>query len=76
MSSRYKCPDCSFAVFNRRVARCEKCGVALPEEVRFTAQELDLLAQESARIERARQELQRERDEQELKRQQRQGSGG
>jgi hypothetical protein len=76
MSSPFRCPACNFAVFNRRVHRCEKCGRELPENLRFTASDLALIAAEAARVEKARRELQRDREEEERKREQRRGSGG
>lgn len=76
MNAPYQCPTCHFTVFNRRVVRCEKCGLDLPPEFRFSARDLALLAEESARIERAREELRRDREKEEQKRRDRQGSGG
>ncbi|MBI1771763.1 MAG: hypothetical protein HYR68_05365 [Burkholderiales bacterium] len=35
-----KCPACGFPVFNRRYAKCEKCGIALPETIVMSRQEL------------------------------------
>jgi len=76
MNSPFRCPACNFAVFNRRVARCEKCGRELPQDRRFSPRDLALLAEEQARVDEARQDLQREREEEERKREQRRGSGG
>ena len=57
--SKYRCPECGFRIFNRRVPRCESCGAALPEELLLTAEEkaaLDAEHEESAtrRAEQAR----------------------
>jgi len=30
---RYRCPECGFQIFNRRVPKCESCGAALPAEL-------------------------------------------
>ena len=38
--SEQKCPACGFPVFNRRYAKCEKCGIALPETLAMSRQEL------------------------------------
>lgn len=31
--TEYRCPSCGFQIFNRRVSKCESCGVALPSEL-------------------------------------------
>ena len=38
--SENKCPECGFGIFNRRYAKCEKCGIALPESMAMSRQEL------------------------------------
>jgi hypothetical protein len=35
----FRCPACGFRIFNRRVPRCELCGVALPPELLFSREE-------------------------------------
>jgi hypothetical protein len=30
---RYRCPACGFQIFNRRLAKCESCGAALPSDL-------------------------------------------
>ncbi len=57
--SKYRCPECGFRIFNRRVPRCESCGSLLPEELLLTAEEraaLDAAYEKSAtqRAEQAR----------------------
>lgn len=76
MNSPFRCPACNFAVFNRRVPKCEKCGRELPEDFRFSSRDLALLAKEQARVDKARRELQRDREEEQRKREERRGSGG
>lgn len=76
MTSAPRCPACNFTVFNRRVSRCERCGKDLPPDLLFGPKELAVLAEEDARIQRARKELQREKDEEARKREASQGSGG
>jgi hypothetical protein len=75
-SSRFRCPACGFAVFNRRVAACESCKAPLPASLRFSVDELARLEQESARIDKIRRDMaqQAERDEEEQRR--RRGDGG
>ena len=53
---RPKCPDCGFAVFNRRYPRCEKCGVVLPTSIAFGPAELATLREKDAADERRRAE--------------------
>ena len=58
--SRFRCPACSFPVFNRRVARCESCAAELPASILFTATQLALLDAEHARNEKSRADLARD----------------
>jgi threonine synthase len=76
MNSPFRCPACGFTVFNRRVPRCEKCGEALPSDLRYSERDLALIAAEEARVARVREALQRDRDEEARKRLERQGGGG
>jgi len=57
--SRFRCPACSFSVFNRRVPRCESCTAELPASLLFTAPQLAVLDDELARNEKARADLAR-----------------
>lgn len=54
-NTRFRCPVCSFAVFNRRVATCESCAAALPIEFRYSADELTFIDAEHERNEKHRQ---------------------
>lgn len=74
MNVRFRCPACRFPVYTRRVRCCEKCGQDLPAEFQFSAKELQLLAEEEARLEKVRKEMARERQEWELRH--RRGDGG
>jgi len=74
--SRFKCPTCGFAVFNRRVATCESCKTPLPAQLMFTSQELARLEQEAARIAKVRADMAREAERLEAERQRRRGDGG
>jgi ribosomal protein L37E len=55
--TRFRCPACGFAVFNRRVAKCESCSAALPNEVRYTSEELKSIEAEHESNEKIRQQL-------------------
>lgn len=68
-SPRFKCPVCDFTVFNRRAAKCESCAAALPNELRFTPEELKFIDAEHASNELIRQQIaQRGEAEAELRR--------
>ena len=50
LSTPPSCPNCGFAVFNRRYPRCESCGVDLPETLVYTpAERRALLAADEER---------------------------
>ena len=57
-ASAPRCPECGFAVFNRRYPKCESCGSALPESIVYSAAERHALlaAEEELALERARNE--------------------
>lgn len=74
--ARWRCPACDFPVYNRRLRRCERCGLDLPESVGYSPAELAMIAAEEARIERIRLELERAREEEARRREERRGSGG
>lgn len=38
--SEQNCPACGFPILNRRYAKCEKCGITLPETIVMSRQEL------------------------------------
>ena len=42
-STRPKCPECGFSIFNRRFAKCESCGAQLPTSIVYTADELAVI---------------------------------
>ena len=73
---RFRCPACDFAVFNRRVPRCERCATALPASLMFTNEEIAMLAEEAARNDKIRQDMAREAEEIEAKQQRDQADGG
>ena len=73
---RFQCPNCGFAVFNRRVAKCESCAATLPIHFLFTAKELSILDTEHQRNEKIRADLARQGRELEEKRAKRRSDGG
>jgi len=40
---RYRCPNCDFPIFNRRVKRCESCAADLPQELLYSAQQIETI---------------------------------
>jgi|GEM_PF-3399166 hypothetical protein len=52
---KYLCPNCRRVLYNRRLKNCGFCGAAIPEELRFTPQEIAVLDRERAVIEEFRQ---------------------
>ncbi len=38
---KYVCPSCNFPVFNRRVKNCEKCNALLPDELLYSAKQVE-----------------------------------
>ena len=73
---RFRCPACGFAVFNRRVSRCESCAAELPIECRLTPREVTHMDADHARNEAARAEIRREADAREAARGRGDGGGG
>ena len=57
-ASTPRCPECGFAVFNRRYPKCESCGTVLPESIVYSALERHALlaADEEKALERSRNE--------------------
>lgn len=40
---RYRCPSCCFPVFNRRVKHCESCAQPLPQEMLYSAEQVEAI---------------------------------
>lgn len=58
MPSRFRCPQCGFTIFNRRVPHCEKCKAALPADLLYTPEQIAELDAQAA-ASRAAQEARR-----------------
>jgi hypothetical protein len=63
------CPTCNRILYNRRLVNCGFCNAAIPEALRFTAEEITVLDRRTAEIEQAsRERAQAREDEEELQR--------
>lgn len=58
-SPSFSCPNCGFAVFNRRYPKCEQCGVQLPEGMRHSGEEVAALRTQEEAEELARKDKER-----------------
>jgi hypothetical protein len=60
---KYRCPACGFHIFNRRVAKCESCGVALPAHLLFSAEDIAKLDLQHEQSQKQHEAKQRKRQE-------------
>jgi hypothetical protein len=63
----YLCPECQRELYNRRLAHCGFCGAPIPEELRFTPEQIAKLDREMADLDerRKQRQLEAEKDEKE-----------
>ena len=54
MARNPTCPNCGFAVFNRRYPKCERCGVQLPAGLVYSREERMALEERERQEELAR----------------------
>lgn len=73
---RHRCPHCGFAVYNRRLSRCESCGGALPPSIRLSEAERQHMEADAERNEQVRRDLAADAERAEAERERRRGSGG
>ncbi len=66
--SRFRCPNCNFAIFNRRLAKCESCSTALPPELLLSPEQLNFFEADHQRMGKMRQNLARKAAEAKEKR--------
>ena len=74
--TRFRCPACGFAIFNRRLAQCEFCKAALPVNRLFNASDLARLQAEADRNAKIRKDLAREAEAEKQRKRRRRGDGG
>lgn len=71
-----RCPVCSFPIYNRLVANCEKCGLELPETLVHPRGERDALKRQYAAEDLERMQVEQERRAAETKRDDERRRGG
>ena len=59
----YRCPTCQRVLYNRRLAHCGYCGAQIPENLRFTTEEIAALDREIAELAEQRKVRQRAAEE-------------
>ena len=55
----HNCPSCQRVLYNRRLKACGFCGAPIPEELRFTPDEVAVLDRKMAEMEEQRQQRER-----------------
>ncbi len=60
MVARFKCPACGFAIFNRRLPRCERCQASLPDSMLFSEHDIERINREAVENEKKRREIAKE----------------
>jgi len=67
----YQCPKCQRALYNRRLTHCGFCGAPIPDELRFTSEEIAKLDREMAALEQQHKQRQLAADKEEAETRQR-----
>jgi hypothetical protein len=73
---RFACPACGRTIFNRRNLTCEFCSAVLPQELRYSGEQLAAIEADHQRNEAVRRRLVREAEELERQKVKRRGDGG
>jgi len=55
----HHCPSCQRVLYNRRLTRCGFCGAPIPDELRFTPEEIAVLDKKMADLEEQRRQRER-----------------
>ncbi len=76
LKPRFTCPECGMTIFNRRNGTCEFCDAALPQELRYSVEQLASIEEDHQRNELVRKRLAREAEELERQKLKRRGDGG
>ena len=72
----HHCPSCQRVLYSRRLTHCGYCGAQIPEELRFTPEEIAALDQKRAELEAQRKERERLAEEEEVARRRATGDDG
>jgi len=72
----YRCPSCQRELYNRRLKACGFCGAPIPEELRFTPEEIAKLDRETAELEEKRRAREQTAAKEEEERQRASGDAG
>ena len=70
----YHCPSCRRIIYSRRLRHCGFCNAEIPEELRFSSEEIAELDKKDAEV--AAQRKKRDRDEEDEQRRRDSSSGG
>lgn len=73
--SRFACPARGRTIFNRRNLTCEFCSAVLPQELRYSGEQLAAIEADHQRNEAVRMRLVREAEELERQKVKRRGDG-
>lgn len=71
----YRCPTCQRVLYNRRLKQCGFCGAQIPENLRFTPDEIAALDKQMAELEEQRTQRARAAAEEEARRKKAQDAG-
>ena len=71
----HKCPSCERILYSRRLKACGFCGAPIPEELRFTPDEIAAQDRKMAEFEEQRRKRQRAAEKEEEEARQRDAAG-
>jgi predicted nucleic acid-binding Zn ribbon protein len=72
----HHCPSCKRVLYNRRLTHCGFCGAQIPDDLRFTPEEIAALDQKMAELEEQRRQRERVAAEEEEARRRAAGDAG
>jgi len=72
----HHCPSCQRVLYNRRLTHCGFCGAEIPENLRFTPEEIAALDRKMAELEEQRRQRERKAAEEEEARRHDAGDAG
>ena len=72
----YNCPSCQRPLYNRRLTHCGFCGAQIPDNLRFTKDEIESLDRRMAELEEQRRQRELAAAEEEAARRHDSGDAG